>query len=105
MKPILLALILLLTACGEKVTNKPEAGAVLQVPAFEWHVVDQKELDTVYKQSGMALESKQKLYGFTGVTKDGRRVVYTTEPQYVDDAVALTLGHEVMHIVMGSYHK
>ena len=22
-----------------------------------------------------------------------------------DDAVALTLGHEVMHIVMGSYHK
>ena len=52
----------------------------------------------------MKVPHKARLEGFVGQTDDGRWVVYSTAPYRVDDQVATTLGHEVMHIVLGEYH-
>ncbi len=53
----------------------------------------------------MRLEQGQQLEGFTGITPDGLHIVYTLPPSTVDDAATCTLGHEVLHVVLGEYHK
>ena len=96
----------ILTACGEKVLEAPEAGDVVHVPAFEWRVRDQPALEASYMAStGVVLSSDQRLEGFAGQSTDGTKVVYTKPPRYVDDSVACTLGHEVMHLALGRYHQ
>lgn len=97
-------LFLLLAACGERVQNPPQAGTTISVPAFEWRIVDQSSLEQVYTNSGMNLSSDRKLYGFAGKTDKGVFVIYTTAPTTVDDEVTTTLGHEVLHLVLGEYH-
>lgn len=99
---ILAAFALLLSACAEKVDAPASA---YEVPAFEWRIRTNDELRAIYANSGMALRDEQRLHGFVGVAADGRRVVYTTRPKRVDDAVACTLGHEVMHLALGNYHR
>lgn len=78
--------------------------AVYQVPAFELHIVTQEEMERVYRNSGMRVPPGHVLEGFTGTAK-GKRVVFMTQPQYRDDNVTTTLGHEVLHITHGNYHK
>lgn len=102
--------ILLLAACGEKVINPPAAGTVIHVPAFEWHVMEPKDYIQVYENAGMvgpvrADLPKGRLLGFAGYLEDGTLVVVTPPPRYVDDEVATTLGHEVMHLVLGEFHR
>lgn len=77
---------------------------VHHVPGFEWRIVDRGELQAAYERYGMKTPHKARLEGFVGQTDDGRWVVYSTAPYRVDDQVATTLGHEVMHIVLGEYH-
>lgn len=98
-----LILILLLTGCGERVTPTPHPGDVHALPLIEWRIVSEPELRRVYADAGMPLERGQKLHGFVG-TQSGRTVIYTTAPRTVDDQIATTLGHEVMHVALGSYH-
>lgn len=62
------------------------------------------ELEAVYRNSGQAVPEGGRLHGFAGY-RDGRAVVYTLPPRTVDDAVTCTLGHEVMHIALGAYHR
>lgn len=94
-------ILLLLVACSAE--PLVEEG-VHQVPAFEWRVVPQSELQAAYRDYGMYRPFRSKLDGFVGITPDGRWVVYTTAPRVPDDEVATTLGHEVMHLVLGEYH-
>ena len=95
---------LLLTGCGERVQGAPEPGAVVQLPPIEWRVVDRAGLEAVYRNSGQALGDGDRLSGFAGY-RDGKAVVYTLPPRAVDDAATCTLGHEVMHIALGDYHR
>lgn len=108
-KILSLILLTLLTtaACNQKepVKGTPEAGADLTVPEFTWKVRNQPQLDTIYMTSGMVLNEEDRLEGFVGKDALGNYVIYTRPPKYVDDDVACTLGHEVMHIVLGSYHE
>lgn len=100
-----LALIALLpTACRQQIDNAPKAGDVLQVPAFEWRVVDQHTLEQEYIKAGRTLGANQHLRGFAGYTLAGTQVVYTLPPSGVDDRATTTLGHEVLHLVLGEYH-
>ncbi len=67
-------------------------------------MVDQDTLEAVYVNSGMPLGKGDRLSGFVG--KDGEKwVMYTLPPKYVNDAVTCTVGHEVLHPVLGDYHK
>lgn len=52
----------------------------------------------------MITGERDRLHGFAGYADDGTAVVYTLPPQSVDDAVACTLGHEVMHVALGEHH-
>lgn len=99
-------LILAIAACSDKepVKGTPAAGTDLTVPEFTWKVRTQEQLDTIYITSGMVLNEEDRLEGFVGRDVLGNYVVYTRPPKYVDDSVTCTLGHEVMHIVLGSYH-
>lgn len=94
----------MLAACGERVQNAPQPGDNIQLPPMEWRIVSEPEMRRVYADAGMPLERGQKLHGFVG-TQSGRAVIYTTAPSTVDDQVATTLGHEIMHVALGSYHE
>ena len=104
-KCIGLSLCFALTACGEKTNNAPQPGEQVQIPAIEWRVVDRQGLLHAYQANGMRLQQGQQLEGFTGITPDGLHIVYTLPPSTVDDAATCTLGHEVLHVVLGEYHK
>lgn len=106
------ATLLLLASCGgERVQNAPAEGDVLHLPAMEWRVVDRQTLDAVYVNSGMTvnvvthgrMKRRDNLTGFVG-RRGEQWVVYTLQPQYVDDAATCALGHEVLHTVLGDYH-
>ena len=103
--PTILPVLLLLTACGERIDNAPQPGEQVQIPAIEWRVVDRQGLMHAYQSNGMRLEQGQQIEGFAGITADGRHVVYTLPPRTVDDAATCTLGHEVLHVVLGKYHR
>jgi len=100
-------LLLLLTGCsgGEPVWRAPQAGEVVDLPAVQWRVVDPATMQQVYRNSGKTLADGAQLQGFAGTAPDGTHVVYTLAPKTVDDQVTCTLGHEMMHIAIGSYHK
>ena len=89
-------------ACGEKMEAPADAYVV---PAFEWRIRSNDQLREIYANSGMPLRDGHKLHGFVGTAPDGRHVIYTTRPRTVDDQVACTLGHEVMHLALGDYHR
>ena len=104
MRTLILLSSLLLTACGESVQNPPEPGQTVALPPIEWRVRDREGLEAAYRNSGMPLTERERLHGFAG--RDGdTAVVYTLPPRRVDDAVACTLGHEVMHVALGEYHR
>lgn len=101
MKPAIFAATLLLSACAEKIEAP---AAAYDVPAFEWRIRTNEQLRAIYANSGMTLQDGQRLHGFVGTAPDGQHVIYTTRPRTVDDQVACTLGHEVMHLALGDYH-
>ena len=105
MRGLLATAVLLLAACGEKIAEAPKAGDTLKVPAFEWRVRDQQTLEAIYSRSGLAPGDGRELRGFAGVDADGTLAVYTSPPIYVDGDATCTLGHEVIHLVLGEYHK
>lgn len=98
---IVLIAALALAGCAERI--EPPPAGVYSLSA-DWHVVSEAELRRVYADAGMPLDKGQKLHGFVGV-RNGRNVIYTTGPRHVDDAATCTLGHEFLHIALGSYHK
>lgn len=103
---------LLLTGCGERITPAPQPGDVHHLPPIELRFVDRQTLEAVYLNSAMEIREvrvgkhrqKDRLTGFVG-TRNGRTVLYTLPPKYVDDAMTCTLGHEVLHVPLGSYHS
>jgi len=105
------AIVALLVGCsrGEKVVpehNSVAAGSTITVPEFEWRIVDRYELERVYQNAGGTLAARGQLYGFTSVNPDtGAVQVWTLPPETVDGEMTTTLGHEVMHIALGDYHK
>lgn len=101
-RAILLAV--LLVGCAEPVVPAPQPGDTHNLPTIEWRIRNQAELVAVYENSGEALDNKNALKGFIG--KDGDKwVMYTPPPRTVDDDVACTIGHEIMHVALGDYHK
>ncbi|MCR6661821.1 MAG: hypothetical protein NVV60_01405 [Luteimonas sp.] len=101
---ITLILCLCLAGCAERIEPTPQAGDVHQLPAIEWRIVDRAELERVYRDAGMPLTDKQSLRGFVA-KRDDQVVVFTLPPRSVDDDVTTTLGHEVMHVALGDYHR
>ena len=91
----------LLAGCKEKVDIDEGPHAV----EFEWRIVDKATLRAVYANSGMPITSDDHLDGFAGYDATGTWVIYTTKPQRLDDRATCTLGHEVLHIVAGDYHR
>lgn len=95
--------LLALTACGQSIEPAPKPGEIYNIPEIEWNVLDREQLAQVYRDSGMDLRPGDDLHGFAG--KRGNTVViYTLAPKTVDDQATLTLGHEVLHVVLGEYH-
>ena len=98
-------IVLLLAGCsGEAMQGAPQPGETIYLPPIEWRVVNREELRAAYVRAGMPLEPGDRLSGFVG-TVDGRTVVYTLAPTHVDDQATLTLGHEILHVAIGDYHK
>lgn len=96
---------LLWQAGGEKIDNAPQPGVVIRLPPIEWHVVSREELEKAYQAAGKEVPPASKLEGFAGKLPDGRAVIYTLPPRWVDDAATTTLGHEVLHVALGDYHQ
>ena len=83
----------------------PKEGSALEVPAFTWRVVNQKELEQVYTALEGPIPAGGKLSGFVVTDKiTGAQTVYTTPIRKVDDDATLVFGHEVLHIILGNYH-
>lgn len=97
---------LLLTACnvGEKIQNGPITGEDVKLPPITWQIRTSEQLASTREK---ALGPHQgEVLGLSAVNVDtGEVIVMTTMPKYVDDEVACTLGHEVMHVALGAYHK
>lgn len=90
---------------GETIKANTSA-RVIQVPAFEWHIVSEDELRRIYEKAGGHVPQGGDLKGFSAVDpKTGKRLIFTTQPRRVDDDVTTTFGHEVMHITFGDYHR
>lgn len=104
MNRLTLFVVLAMTGCGGPVQNPPQPGQTVALPPIEWRVRDREGLEAAYRNSGQALTDHDRLHGFAG-RDGGTAVVYTLPPRRVDDAVACTLGHEVMHVALGSYHR
>lgn len=103
MRTLILTLVLLfLMGCSEKIEVPGERHDL----AFQWRIVDREEMLAVYMNSGEEVPEGGDLDGFVGRDPgtDGW-VVYTTRPTRLDDRATCTLGHEVLHIVAGDYHK
>lgn len=81
-------------------------GSDIVVPGIVWRIRSQSELKAEYAaaKGGQQLEPLDSLQGFSALGPDGTVYVYTLPPKNVDDEVTLTLGHEVMHTVLGAYH-
>lgn len=94
----------LLAGCAEPVVPAPREGDTHQLPPIEWRIRSREEIAAVYVANGRTLGEKQSLEGFVGRRGD-QWVIYTSPPRTVDDQVACTLGHEVMHVALGNYHK
>lgn len=95
-----------LAACGgKKIQPQPQVGEV-HFLNVEWQIVDRAELERAYTNLvGKKLEPGQKIVGFAAKTQDGRDVIVTLPPRYVDDTATCTLGHEILHVTHGSYHE
>ena len=108
---ILVAVALLLTVAGchkarGPVIGSPPPGSIIVVPSFEWHVVDSETMRLLFEKSGEPVVDGRRHHGIVGTSMDGKRVVVVTLPPVrVDDDATLTLGHEVLHIALGEYHK
>jgi hypothetical protein len=96
----LLLILLLLTGCAEPVQNAPKAGQNVIIPAFVWRIRDP---ETIAKEHGQTPNGTIPA-AYVGRRADGTLVITTPPPRAVDDDVATSLGHEVMHIALGQYH-
>ena len=95
------AAVLFFTGCKQKVDVPPGPHEV----SFKWHILPPAELRAMYLHNGMELPEDDHLDGFVGIDANGDWVVYTTMPRRLDDRAVCTLGHEVLHIVAGDYHR
>jgi len=107
MKSLTVIVMIALTGCsgGERVAKAPVAGSNIAIPKFEWRVRTEQELQEIHSLNGIELSAGQTAEGLQGTDPNGTVVIYTGVPVHVDDSVACTLGHEVMHIALGKYHK
>ena len=105
MKYLLLIAVLLLAGCVEKIEPAVTPGTVYHLPPIEWRVVSEADLVKIYQMSGQTVAENSELHGFVGTKKDGTYVMYTLAPKTIDDDVTTTVGHEVMHVALGQYHK
>lgn len=85
-------------------TRNVEARTI-QLPAIEWRIRTQSELNEIYTKYGKHLRSGEIAEGFIGRDGDGRVIMYTTRPQRLDDHATCTIGHEILHEAFGDYHK
>lgn len=94
-----LIVLLFLTGCAEKVQDPPEVGANIDIPAFVWRVRDPA---TITQEHGAV--AGHTVMAYVGKTPNGTIVITTPPPRTVDDQVACSLGHEVLHLAIGAYH-
>lgn len=95
---------LALSACAEKVQNAPAAGADVSVDAFTWRVRSPEQINAEYRAAGKDPGPGNAVAGYIG-TLNGATIITTQPPRHVDDSIACTLGHEVMHAALGDYHE
>lgn len=107
MKNLTVMVMVALAGCsgGEGVANAPVDGSNITIQQFEWRVRSKQELQEIHALNGIELRAGQVAVGLQGTDPNGAVVIYTGAPVHVDDSVACTLGHEVMHIALGKYHK
>lgn len=101
---IALALGFALAACGEPVQNAPKAGDDITVEGFTWRVRSAETITAEYAGAGKDAGPGLAVDAYVG-TLNGSPIVTTQPPRVVDDAVACSLGHEVMHLAIGDYHR
>lgn len=100
----ILALGFILTGCGEPVIKAPKAGDDIAVPAFTWRVRSDQQIATEYRAAGKDPGEGRAVDAYIGRV-NGAPAITTRPPLYVDDGVACSLGHEVMHAAIGDYHR
>ena len=102
---ILIALACTVTGCGEKVQDAPKAGTDIYVPAFTWRIRTGEQINAEYARAGAVLPGEAyRVEAYIGRV-NGEGAITTKPPVFVDDEVACSLGHEVMHSALGDYHR
>ena len=107
-KMFVFVLLVLMVGCdsGEPVKNAPKMGDHIELPPIVWKIRTEKQMTEIRENSLGPTNHKVRVLGLVGVNQDtGRVEVITGVPRYVDDQVACTLGHEIMHVALGDFHK
>lgn len=117
---MLLGVTLFLSACEprkEPIEKKLDrTGQPIQITTFVYS--SQRELDAAFAARHSNENDPHSRYGFAIwyewrdadgnlVEKDEEKVceIHILEPKYIDDEATLTLGHEMLHCLYGSYHN
>ena len=94
-------LVLLTAGCGERIQNAPQPGDSYYV-CVTWQVHTPESLTAAY--SAIQPPPPGRLVGFASRRGDAH-TIHTLAPTRVDDDAVTTLGHELLHVVLGEYHK
>lgn len=113
---------IMLTACEPRKTPVEKAhdrtGAPIEITVYTYQT--QRQLDEAYREIHGIRRSDDpdRRHGFAQWPewrdKDGNAVndggkwtcdIHVIEPKYIDDEPTLTLGHEMVHCIYGSYHE
>lgn len=120
--PWLVIGLIFMAACEPRKTpiekSIDRTGAPIEVTVFVYET--QQELDEAYRKLHNIRrgDDKESRYGFARwpewFDKDGNRVpdggpwtceIHMMDPAHIDDERTLTLGHEMVHCLYGSYHE
>lgn len=97
------AVALLLAGCAEPVQNAPKVGDDIRVEGFTWRVRSAEQIAAEYAGAGKDPGPGLAVDAYIG-RLNGETIITTKPPRTVDDGIACSLGHEVMHAALGDYH-
>lgn len=94
-----------LTACRPSYGPPLETECKSQTYTIQVSLVTQDAVHALYLDNGGTLRSDEQVLGFSAVDRSGKPHIVSVAPAGQNDHEAIeTLGHELLHVMCGSWH-